>query len=106
MSQSFQGQASKMKEMTALKISRVLGVDLKELDRPEAEVFNNIALVLSVIPGFSKWTNEEKELMVEIFRAKAGGSEATYLQLMQKHGNFRKGLIGMGRPTTNHASHL
>jgi hypothetical protein len=96
MSQHFDGNASKMKKITARKISRLLAVDLKTLKQTEQEVFNNFALVLSLIPNFSKWTREEKNLVVQMFRAKAGGKEAHYLQLMQKHKQLREALIRLG----------
>ena len=96
MSQRFNGNAAKMRKVTTQKVARLLGVDLKEQKQTEHEAFGNFALVLSLIPNFSKWTKEEKELTVEIIRAKGSGSERHYLQLIQKHKKLRQALIKMG----------
>jgi hypothetical protein len=52
--------------------------------------------VVSLIPKVEKWTKEEKELIVKIFRAKGSDTEAQYLQLMQKHKQLREALIKLG----------
>jgi len=96
MSQRFNGNASKMREVTRQQVLRILDIDLNELKQTEHEAFSNFALVLSIIPNFSKWTKEEKGLTVKIFRAKGSGSEVHYLQLMQKHKQLREVLIRIG----------
>ena len=96
MSQLHNGNASKMREVNTQKVSELLDVDLKKLKQTEHEAFSTFALLLSLIPNFSKWTKEEKQLMVEIFRAKGSCSEVHYLHLIQKHRRLREALIKMG----------
>ena len=96
LSQSFNGNSAKMREATTQKVSRLLDVDLKEQNLTEHQAFSNLALLLSLIPNIEKWTKEEKELTVKIFCAKGSGSEAYYLQLMQKHKQLREALIKLG----------
>jgi len=96
MSQSFDGSALKMREITAEKVSRLLDVDLKKLKQTELEAFSNYAIVLSLIPNIEKWTKEEKELTAEIIHSKGSDSEAQYLQLVQKHRQLRKAFIRIG----------
>jgi hypothetical protein len=96
MSQRFDGDARKMREVTTKHISRLLDVDLKELKQTEQRAFSNFALVLSLIPNFSRWTKEEKELLREIIRTKASSSEARYLKLMQRHKKLRETFIRIG----------
>jgi hypothetical protein len=93
MSQRFNGDARKMREVTAKQISRLLNVDLNELKQTEQKAFSNFALVLSLIPNFSRWAIEEKELVREIIRAKGNGSEARYLHLIQQHKRLRETFI-------------
>ena len=96
MSQKYNGNSPKMRIATSQKIALLLGVDLKNLKQTEHETFGNFALVLSLIPNILKWNKEEKELTVEIFRAKVNGTERNYLQLIQKHKQLREALIKMG----------
>ncbi len=96
MSQNFKGNGKKMREVATQKASQLLNVDLKRLKQTEHEAFGNLALVVSLIPKVEKWTKEEKELIVKIFRAKGSGTEAQYLQLMQKHRQLREALIKLG----------
>lgn len=96
MSQHYNGNSSKMRELTAQKVSGLLGVDLKKLKPTEYEAFRTVAMLHSLIPNFSKWNREEKQLSVEIFRAKGNGSEVHYLHLMQKHRQLREALIKIG----------
>ncbi len=97
MSQSFNGDAERMRKVTTKQVSRVLNIDLRKLKQTEQKALGSFAIVLLLIPNFSKWTKEEKELTVKIILAKGSGSEAHYLQLMQKHKQLREGLIRMGK---------
>lgn len=96
MSQRFNGNAMKMKEVCTQKISDLLKVDVKQLNGTELEAFNNFSILLSLIPNVEEWNTQEKELTSKIFRAKAIGSEGQYLQLMQKHKKLREALIKLG----------
>ena len=95
MSENFGGDASRMREVTIRQISKTLQLDLKALKPAELESFSNLALVLALIPGLSKWTQEEKKQVTEIMLAKGSGSEKHYLKLMQKHRPLRDALISM-----------
>jgi hypothetical protein len=57
---------------------------------------NDFALVSSMIPGLSRWSAEEKQLLARIIRAKASVEEVRYLKLMQKHLRLREELIKLG----------
>ena len=52
------------------------------LDR---KAFSDYALVLAGIPDLARWSKEERRGVVEVIRAKAGGSERRYLRLLQRH---------------------
>jgi len=93
MSKRFGGDAERMKKETSKRLSSILKV--KDFNN---KILSDFALVVSLIPGLSRWTDEEKGLLVEIIRAKAGGSEARYLRLLQKHQKLREEFIRLGSP--------
>jgi len=62
----------------------------------ESKSFIDFAFVLSLVPEVSRWTNDEKELLVEIIRAKETAEESHYLRLVQKHERLRRIMIEIG----------
>ncbi|HMJ47652.1 MAG TPA: hypothetical protein VK498_09990, partial [Ferruginibacter sp.] len=97
MAENFDGNAARMRQKTSQWVCRALNVNINEWKQAETETFSNYALILYLIPGFPKWTIAEKELLVKIIQAKGSGSEALYLQLMQKHRRLREALIVLGK---------
>ncbi len=96
MARDFNGNAKEMRADSANFIERVLDLDTRNLDEDGLQAFGNLALVLAMIPEIARWNAREKELAARIILAKAGGDEALYLRLMQKHALMRAALIGFG----------
>jgi len=96
MAHDFGGNAAAMRAESVAQVARSLEMKAgawREADRPAVE---NLSLVLSSIPSLHKWTSKEKTLGRRIIRAKAGGDEALYLKLTQKHAALRDVLLRLG----------
>jgi hypothetical protein len=80
-----QGQA---REEAVARVSEALGIKAGH----HAE-FENLALVLDLVPGLAGWPQTDKAALVDIIRAKMGPDEALYLRLMQGHQPLRQAVL-------------
>jgi hypothetical protein len=101
MARDFGGDAVLMRKHSTRALERMLfpgsgGVSTSSWKPLEKAAFENFALVLADVPGLSGWTQEEKEDLVQIIRAKAKPDEMPYLHLTQRHRKLRKALLRLG----------
>jgi len=96
MARDFGGDAVRMREHSRRALERVLGVSTSSWTLLEKAAFENFALVLTDVPGLRAWTQEEKEDLVRIIRAKSTPDEMLYLHRTQRHGRLRKALLTLG----------
>ena len=96
MAKSFEGDAERMRSAAVQRVARALGIRTEELKQSEQQAFENLSLVLSLIPDLSSWTKDEKLGAARIIRAKAGRDESRYLRLMQQHPRLRSAFIKLG----------
>ena len=80
---------------TAL-VTRALSIKPGAWSEAEKAALANLALPIAVIPDLHRWDDSQKQLAVQIIRAKAGNDEARCLKLMQKHAALRRALIRLG----------
>jgi hypothetical protein len=92
----FGGDAGAMRAACLLEVSRTLGVRPDGWSVDEERALSDWALLLSLIPDLSSWSDEERGALVNIVRAKAGRQETLYLRLLQKHGRLREAIIRLG----------
>jgi hypothetical protein len=90
------GDARKLRKASGAYVARVLNVQTEKWKEPERTAFENLSLVLALIPGLSRWSGNEKDKLVGIIRAKAGADEARYLRLLQEHPKLRDEIIKLG----------
>ena len=90
------GDPERMRQDSLQKLTRWLGLSLKEWDEVELKALVELAVPLALIPDLDRWPGAEKKLLVQILDAKVKGDEARYLQLMQKHGCLRSAMIKLG----------
>lgn len=90
------GDAERMRRASAERVRRTLGVQTINWKKTEGRAFEDLALVLDMIPDLARWTKEEKRDVVRIIRAKAGADEARYLKLLQRHAKLREAIIKIG----------
>ncbi len=96
MARDFAGDAVQMRKHLRLALERILDVSTSAWKALEKSAFENFALVLSESPGFQAWTQEEKEALVRIIRAKSKPDEMQYLHLTQRHKRLRSALLTLG----------
>ena len=101
MARDFGGAASRIREHSRRALERILfprssGVSTSSWTPLEKAAFENFALVLTDVPGLRTWTQEEKEDLVRIIRAKSRPYEMLYLHLTQRHGRLRRALLALG----------
>ena len=96
MAKRFDGDASGMRSESERAIARLLGTDLSDWREGQLPALNDFAVALSLVPELGQWSAEEKQMLTEIIRAKAGPQESRYLKLMQRHTRLREAMITMG----------
>jgi hypothetical protein len=96
MAANFDGDAGKMRGNTAIRLARMLDVNLRQLNAHERLAFENFAVTLCLIRGIERWTTSEKRLLLAIIRAKTAPSETRYLRLLQQHARLRDVLLQLG----------
>jgi len=96
MARDFGGDAVLMRERSRRALERVLGISTSSWTPLEKAAFENFALVLADVPRLRAWTQEEKEDLVRIIRAKAKPDEMLYLHLTQRHGRLRRAFLTLG----------
>ena len=99
MASKFDGDAAEIRKTSAEEVERVLGAKLARPGNPERRAFEDLALVLALIPNLSKWTDREKKGVVQIIRAKTGTDESRYARLLQGHAKLRAAIIKLGGPS-------
>lgn len=96
MARSFDGEASKMRSAAVRFVERLLKTSTRSLSETEKKIYSDFALVLLSIRDIEEWTEQEKQMLLQIIQAKAGGDEGKYLRVMQKHERFRRAVITLG----------
>lgn len=96
MASRFGGEAARIRRESVATVARALGMKTAEMRETERRSFENLALVLALIPELSRWSKDEKLEVARIIRAKAGADEARYLRLMQRHDRLRHEIIKLG----------
>jgi len=98
MAQEFDGDAERARAGSSQEIARILGRPLPAKGDPEYRSFEDLALVLALIPDVAKWTATERTALDEIIRAKSEADESRYAKLLQRHARLREALINLGEP--------
>jgi hypothetical protein len=96
MATGFGGDAAKMRRTSVKQVARALSVRVEDWKTAEQRAFEDLALVLALIPALARWTEDEKRDVARIIRAKAGTDESRYVQLLQRHSRLRDEIIKIG----------
>jgi hypothetical protein len=95
MAKEFEGDSQSIRRASRTEVSRILGIR-SGLGKTDEKAFEDLALVLALIPDLAVWNQEEKEKVIQITRAKSGGDESRYTRLLQRHAKLRAALIRLG----------
>ncbi|MEO6392079.1 MAG: hypothetical protein ABIP75_09530 [Pyrinomonadaceae bacterium] len=90
------GRADEFRAATEAEVARWLGVKPNRWPSLDQKAFANWAAVLFLIDELGDWSSAEKKLTARMIRAKGSGTEAQYLELMQKHARLRNSLLALG----------
>jgi hypothetical protein len=90
MATKFGGDAKRMRIGAVRGTAELIGFD------SQSKTLEDFAVVLALLPEAKAWSNEDKDHLVEIIRAKESGSEGRYLRLMQMHSRLRASMIRLG----------
>jgi hypothetical protein len=96
MARQFGGDAQKMRQESMNRICRMLGVNQDDLGQAELNIWSEFAVMLALIPNLGVWSDQERQALEQIIRAKAGADESRYLKLMQRHARLRAETIRLG----------
>lgn len=96
MAQEFGGDSSKIRTASMAEVARAIDLKVDKWKESEKRAFENLSLVLALIPDIDSWTNTEKSSLARIIRAKAGADESLYLRLLQKHARLRDSMLKLG----------
>ena len=98
MARHFAGDAARMRAHARRKLDQILGVKIEKLNyrKEDQSVFDNFALVLADEPTLPKWSQQEREDLLQIIRAKSHPNEMLYLHLTQQHARLRRTLLRLG----------
>jgi hypothetical protein len=96
MAREFDGDADKIRSVSIHEANRALRMTPRSLSEGERRAFDDLALVLALIPDLSLWSESEKRRVVQIVRAKAGSDESRYAQLLKNHAKLRAAIVNLG----------
>jgi hypothetical protein len=96
MADRFSGDADRMREETTARVATTLGIRSGEVKPTAQSALSDFAVALSVVDNVGSWNRDEKHLLKEIIKAKAGPAESRYLKLMQQHKRLRQAVIRLG----------
>jgi hypothetical protein len=98
MASAFGGDADAIRSDSRKMIARVLNMKPERLNDLELRVFDDLAVMLALIPDLKRWTEWDKKRVAEIVRAKMGAAESKYAILLQRHSKLRRAIIELGKP--------
>jgi hypothetical protein len=88
--------AERLRHTSSAHAAHALGIDTHAFDEETRHAFENLSLLLALVPDLARWTENEKHAVLNIVRAKAGADELRYLWLLQKHRRLRREIIRLG----------
>jgi hypothetical protein len=99
MARDFGGDADLVRSASRQQVARDLDIKLQHLNETELRVFNDLALMLALIPRLRRWTESDKTKTAEVVRAKMAAAESDYARLLQGHSTLRAAIIELGKPS-------
>lgn len=96
MAEEFNGDPDKMSRVGTAELARILQVDLASWNAIERSAFENLAVLMLLVPELKSWTNNEKQALTQVILAKVTGDESHYLRLLQRHHALKSVLVLLG----------
>ncbi|HEY7405525.1 MAG TPA: hypothetical protein VIB39_18505 [Candidatus Angelobacter sp.] len=96
MARGFGGDADAMQRASVASLARALGIRPGKVAAKEQNSFTDFAMVMSLVPGFARWSAEEKKQLRAIIAAKTAKTELRYQRLLAAHDRLRKAILHLG----------
>ena len=96
MARDFDGEAARIREASIQQVAGSLGLRVAGMRPVARRVFEDLALVLAMIPDFRRWNHSDKKAVGAIVEAKISLDESEYLNRLQNHARLRAALIALG----------
>lgn len=96
MARHYGGDAARARRTASTRVARALRIRPEGWPDVERRAFENLALVLDLIPDLARWPARERDAIADIVRAKPGRTEIRYLRLLQRHRRLREMLLRLG----------
>ena len=98
MAKEFGSDAEQIRLSSRRLVSRVLKLKVRSFTEAELRAFDDLALMLGLIPGFLQWRASEKKGVAEVVHSKIRAAESKYARLLQNHAKLRAAIIDLGKP--------
>jgi hypothetical protein len=98
MARKFGGDAELIRLSSRRLAAKALKLKVRSFTEAELRVFDDLALMLVLIPGFLQWTAAEKKGVAEVVHAKIRAPESRYTRLLQRHAKLRAAIVDLGKP--------
>jgi hypothetical protein len=90
---AFHGDRRAAAREASARVARALGVPSRPAwPADERRAFEQLSLILALIPDLDRWPAAERHRLVQVLRAKGGPSEARYVRLLDGHRGLRRSL--------------
>jgi len=100
MSKDFGGNAEAIRTASAAILEGVLGKRRPAAGKAGCRAFEDLALVLALIPDLADWSGSDKRKLARIIRAKTEADESHYAGLLQHHAKLRAAIIKLGESSS------
>lgn len=92
----FAGDAVRIRAASGEQVARAVGLRVDATTNVSRRIFEDLALVLALIPDLGRWSPAERESIAGIVRAKIGSDESKYLRELQKQARLRGAILALG----------
>ncbi len=96
MARDFNGDAVKFRDSARESVASALGIRPPNQDQPGQKLFEDFAIMLSLIPRMSQWSRTARRQLVQIIQSRTAPDETDYLRLLQQHSQLREAFIKLG----------
>ena len=96
MAREFDGSAAKIRAASSREVARALNMREVSINSRGLRGFEDLALVLALIPGLEHWDAKEKRAVAAILRAKRSADDSEYLSKLRKNKRLRAAIIALG----------
>lgn len=96
MARAFGGDAEAMRRASIARIAPLVNLDPQQLSPVAQNIFADFATVLSLIPDFPRWPEQERYYFGELLSAKSFADEQQYQLQLRRLPRFRAAILKLG----------